>query len=89
MTAPALVYILCFLTCALCAGLLVRSLAEDADAPPALGGDQLSCAWRSTTSSLFVDTTLVPAEYGPQLACGSARRRRRHLDPDLRPYLGG
>jgi hypothetical protein len=25
MTAPALVYILCFLTCALCAGLLVRS----------------------------------------------------------------
>lgn len=25
MTAPALVYILCFLTCALCAGLLIRS----------------------------------------------------------------
>jgi hypothetical protein len=25
MTGPALVYLLCFLTCALCAGLLVRS----------------------------------------------------------------
>lgn len=25
MTAPALVYILCFITCAVCAGLLVRS----------------------------------------------------------------
>jgi hypothetical protein len=59
MTGPALVYILCFLTCAMCAGLLIRSWLKTRTRLllwTAAGFVFLAI----NNFFLFADTTLVP-----------------------------
>lgn len=61
MTAPALVYILCFLTCALCSGLLVRSWLRTRTR--LLLWVAISFVFLAVNNLfLLVDTTLTPAE---------------------------
>ena len=61
MTAPALVYILCFLTCALCAGLLVRSWLRTRTRLLLWVAISFVCL-AVNNFFLFVDTTLSPPD---------------------------
>lgn len=61
MTAPALVYILCFVTCAVCTGLLVRSWMKTRTR--LLLWTAVSFVFLAVNNFfLFVDTTLMPPE---------------------------
>jgi hypothetical protein len=59
MTAPGLVYILCFVTCATCAGLLIRSWLKTRTR--LLLWTAVSFVFLAINNFfLFADTTLVP-----------------------------
>jgi hypothetical protein len=59
MIAPALVYVLCFITCAICAGLLVRSWLKTRTR--LLLWTAVSFVFLAINNFfLFADTTLVP-----------------------------
>jgi hypothetical protein len=59
MTAPALVYILCLLTCALCAGLLIRSWLKTRTR--LLLWTAASFVFLAINNLfLFIDTTVLP-----------------------------